>query len=157
MEVVMRLSTEEASLIQQLIGLAEDNDFFESEFDDEHERGSYKKLHELACRLRQKLASVDESDGKEAADGEPANLGERIMSENGRPWWEVSGVRLGLRPSQLHARVKEFSGELAGLIFYSDSLEARQSMLEAVYVLRSAERSLKARANSDVGKEATKG
>ena len=66
-------------------------------------------------------------------------------------------MRLGLRPSQLHARVKEFSGELAGLIFYSDSLEARQSMLEAVYVLRSAERSLKARANSDVGKEATKG
>ena len=75
MEVVVRLSTEEASLIQQLIGLAEDNDFFESEFDDEHVRGSYKKLHELACRLRQKLASVDESDGKEAADGEPANLG----------------------------------------------------------------------------------
>ena len=94
---VVELSTEESTLIQQLIDFAENNDFFESEFDDEDERVTYKKLHELACRLRQKLA-VDELDGKEAADGERANLGEHITMKNGRPWWDVSEVRRGLIP-----------------------------------------------------------
>ena len=145
MDVVIELLTEEASLIQQLIEFAENNDFFESEFDEEDERASYKKLHELACRLRQKLA-VDELDGKEAANGERANLGEQITMENGRPWWDVSEVKVGLKPFELHKRLNELSGQLAGLIFYSDSLEALQSMLEAIYVLRAAESSLKARA-----------
>ena len=147
MDVVIELSTEEASLIQQLIDFAENNDFFESEFDDEDERVTYKKLHELACRLRQKLA--DELDGKEAADGERANLGEQITMKNGRPWWDVSKVRLGLEPFELHKRLKELCGELAGLIFYSDSLDARQSMVEAVHMLQFADRSLKASASSD--------
>ena len=157
MDVVVSLSTEEASLIQQLIKFAEDNDFFESEFDDEDKRWTHKKLQELACRLGQKLASIDGSDGKEATTWGTMNVGGPITTHNSRPWWDVSWVRPGLRSSELHERVKELCGELASLIFYSDSLEARQSMLEAIYVLRGAERSLKARANNDVAKESTNG
>ncbi|MCI0423765.1 MAG: hypothetical protein L0387_28165 [Acidobacteria bacterium] len=41
MDVVIELSTQEASLIQQLIEFAEGDDFFESESDDEDERVTY--------------------------------------------------------------------------------------------------------------------
>ncbi len=60
-------------------------------------------------------------------------------------------MRLGLKPFQLHKRVRELCSELAGLIFYSDSLDARQSILEAVHALRSAEKTLRARSGSEVG------
>ena len=73
------------------------------------------------------------------------NISEPFTMENGRPWWDVSEVKLGFTPVQLLNRVKELSSELRGLIFYSDSHEARQSMLEAVYALRSAEGNLAAR------------
>ncbi len=114
-------------------------------------------MHQLARGLKEKLPLVEGSDEKEAAAGEPASLRERITMQTDRPWWDVSEVKAGLKPFELHKRLNELSGQLAGLIFYSDSLDARQSMLEAIHVLRAAESSLKDRANNDVSKEATNG
>jgi len=156
MRVVARLSTEEASLILQLIEFAENNDFFEPEFDERENREAYDRLRRLACGLKEKLTSVDGSVGKEAtARGKTMNVAGPIAMENGRPWWDVSEVRLGFKPFELRKRVKELCGELAGLIFYSDSLETRQSMLEAVYMLRSVERSPKASPSTDTGEAPT--
>jgi len=155
MDVVVSLSTEEASLIQQLIELAEANDFFESESNDENHGGTYRELHQLTCGLKEKLASVAGSDGRKAPVGKAVSVGKHTTMGNGRPWWDVSEVKMGLKPFELRKRVKKLWGELAGLIFYSDSLDARQSMLEAVYMLRSAERSLKASPSTDTGEAPT--
>lgn len=155
MDVAPILSTEEASLILQLIEFAEANDFFESESNDENEGRTYQELHQLTCGLKKRLPAVGGSDGKKAAVGKAVNVGKHTMIENDRPWWDVSEVKLGLKPFELRKRVKELCDELAGLIFYSNSLEARQSMLEVVHMLQFADRSVKASASSDAGEAPT--
>jgi hypothetical protein len=107
MDVVVRLSAEEASLILQLIEFAEDNDFFESESYDENHSGTYKKLHQLTCGLKEKLPVVEGSDGKKIAVGKAVSVGKHITLENGRRWWDISEVKLGLKPFGLHKRPEE--------------------------------------------------
>ena len=81
-------------------------------------------------------ASDDEGPFDAATEGafEPS-----VAADSGKPWWDISEVRLGISPDQLRAQLKELSRQLKTLVMHSDNLDVRQSILEAVAALETVE------------------
>ncbi|MCI0724847.1 MAG: hypothetical protein L0338_38670, partial [Acidobacteria bacterium] len=61
-----------------------------------------------------------------------------ITMVEGRPWWDLSNVRL-LSPEQLHQQLQEIRDRLRTLMSHSDSLDVRQIILGAFYLLHSVD------------------
>jgi hypothetical protein len=133
------LSDAQIDLIKRLIEFAEENDFFSAEFDSEEEREVYQELRTTAQELYEELSSTpstDQGPDEPAADGE---LKEPLATDSGKPWWDISEVRSGVPPDQLLGQIKEMSQRLKTLVLYSDNLDVRQSILEAVEALETVE------------------
>ena len=133
------LSDAQVDLIKRLIEFAEENDFFNAEFDDEEEREVYQELRTTAEELYEELSFTPSTDqGPDEAATEGA-LEQSLATESGKPWWDISEVRLGVPPDQLLAQIKEMSHRLKTLVLHSDNLDVRQSILEAVGALETVE------------------
>jgi hypothetical protein len=133
------LSDTQIDLIKRLIEFAEENDFFSAEFDGEEEREVYLDLRTTAQELYEELTSApsaDQAQDEQAAEGE---LEQSLATDSGKPWWDISDVRLGVPPEQLLAQIKEMSQRLKTLVLHSDNLDVRQSILEAVGALETVE------------------
>ena len=142
MPIVKTFSDAQVDLIKRLIEFAEENDFFESEFDDEDQKKTYGELWTVADELYAGLSSAEEMSQGTTEPVSAVTMGQAITSENGKPWWDISSVKLGLNPDQIHKQLQELRDRLRALIFYSDNLEVRQAILEAAYVLQSTEKVL---------------
>lgn len=133
------LSEGQARLIRRLIELTENNNFFSAEFEDDRE--AYEQLQGLAEALTKQLSSPEVgSPSIMVPITSSAAAAHTTTTENGKPWWDISSVKLGLRPNQLRQKLREVSEQVRSLVFYSDSLEVRQILLEAFYLLHSADR-----------------
>jgi hypothetical protein len=139
MNTVIVLSADQADLIKRLIEFARNNDFFESEFDDEEERRYFANSRIIATELEGELSLNEETNEVTSEPAEQVATNPLITTVDGRPWWEVSNVRSTLSPEQLHQQLQELRDRLRSLISHSDSLEVRQIILEAFYLLRSAD------------------
>lgn len=138
MTAAIVLSADHVDLIMRLIKFAENNDFFESEFDDEEERRYFANSRIIATELEGKLSLNEETD----VTSEPAEqvaTNPLITTVDGRPWWDLSNVRPTLSPEQLHQQLQELRDRLRSLLSNSDSLEVRQIILGAFYLLHSAD------------------
>ena len=138
MNTVLVLSADQSDLILRLIEFAENNDFFESEFDDEEERSYFAYSRIIANELERKLSLNEETNDVASGPAEQAATNSSITMVDGRPWWDLSNVRL-LSPVQLHQQLREIRDRLHSLMTQSDSLQVRQIILEAIYLLRSAD------------------
>jgi len=133
------LSDAQIDLIKRLIEFAEENDFFSAEFDGEEEREVYQELRTTAQQLYEELSStpsIDQGPDEPAAERE---IEQSLATDSGKPWWDISEVRLGVPPNQLLGQVKEISQRLKTLVLHSDNLDVRQSILEAVGALETVE------------------
>lgn len=138
MTAAIVLSADHVDLIMRLIKFAENNDFFESEFDDEEERRYFANSRIIATELEGKLSLNEETDvTSELAEQVATNP--LITTVDGRPWWDLSNVRPTLSPEQLHQQLQELRNRLRSLLSNSDSLEVRQIILGAFYLLHSAD------------------
>jgi hypothetical protein len=133
------LSDAQINLIKRLIEFAEENDFFEAEFDDEEEREVYQELRTTAEKLYEELSSTPSADPGPIEPAAEGVLEQSLATESGKPWWDISEVRLGVPPDQLLAQIKEMSQRLKRLVLHSDNLDVRQSILEAVGALETVE------------------
>ena len=55
------------------------------------------------------------------ASGTPLGL-----LDNGNPWWDISSVRLGLKPAELNRELIQIRDHLRSLILYGDRLDVRR-------------------------------
>ncbi len=117
MPLARSLSDAQIDLIKRLIEFADENEFFESEFDDEQEKEIYQELKTTAEGLYEELSSSPDQAPIEPAEGA---LEQRITTESGKPWWDISEVRLGIPPDQLRAELREISQRLKTLVLHSD-------------------------------------
>ena len=138
MTAAIVLSADQSDLILRLIEFAENNDFFESEFDDEEERSYFAYSRIIANELERKLSLNEETNDVASGPAEQVATNSSITMVDGRPWWDLSNVRL-LSPEQLHQQLQEIRDRLHTLMSHSDSLQVRQIILEAIYLLRSAD------------------
>ena len=138
MTAAIVLSADQSDLIKRLIEFAENNDFFESEFDDEEERSYFAYSRIIANELERKLSLNEETNDVASGPAEQVATNSSITMVDGRPWWDLSNVRL-LSPEQLHQQLQEIRDRLRTLMSHSDSLQVRQIILEAIYLLRSAD------------------
>ena len=139
MTAAIVLSADQSDLILRLIECAENNDFFESEFDDEEERSYFAYSRIVANELERKLSLNEETNDVASGLAEQVATNSSITMIDGRPWWDLSNVRTKLAPEQLHEQLQELRDRLRFLLSNSDSLEVRQIILEAIYLLRSAD------------------
>ena len=137
MTAAIVLSADQSDLIKRLIEFAENNDFFESEFDDEEERSYFAHSRIIANDLERKLSLNEETNDVASGPAEQVATNSSITMVDGRPWWDLSNVRL-LSSEQLHQQLQEILDRLRTLMSHSDSLQVRQIVLEAIYLLRSA-------------------
>ena len=138
MTAAIVLSADQSDLILRLIEFAENNDFFESEFDDEEERSYFAYSRIIANELERKLSLNEETNDVASGPAEQVATNASITMVDGRPWWDLSNVRL-LSPEQLHQQLQEIRDRLHTLMSHSDSLQVRQIILGAIYLLRSAD------------------
>lgn len=139
MNTVIVLSADQADLIKRLIEFARNNDFFESEFDDEEERRYFANSRIIATELEGKLSLNEETGQVTSGPAEQVATNPLITMVDGRPWWDLSNVRPTLSPEQLHQQLQELRNQLRSLLSNSDSLEVRQIILGAFYLLHSAD------------------
>lgn len=139
MNTVIVLSADQADLIKRLIEFAENNDFFESEFDEEDDRRFFAESRMIAADLKRTLSPNDENGHVTSGPADQAATNPSITMVDGRPWWDLSNVRSKLAPKQLHPQLQELRDRLRSLLSHSDSLEVRQIVLEAFYLLHSAD------------------
>ena len=132
------LSADQSDLIKRLIEFAENNDFFESEFDDEEERSYFAYSRIIANELERKLSLNEKTNDVASGPAEQVATNSSITMVDGRPWWDLSNVRL-LSPELLQQRLQEIRDRLRTLMSHSDILQVRQIILEAIYLLRSAD------------------
>lgn len=136
MRVPIALSEGQANLIRRLIDLAKSNSFFSAEFEDDRE--AYEQLQGLAEELSKYFSLPQEGRRNIMVPiKSSAAAADTTTTENGKPWWDISSVKLGLPPDQLRQKLRELSGQVRSLVFHSDSLEVRQILLEAFYLLHS--------------------
>ncbi|MCI0627523.1 MAG: hypothetical protein L0387_38730 [Acidobacteria bacterium] len=138
MNTVIVLSADQSDLIKRLIEFAENNDFFESEFDDEEERSYFAYSRIIANELERKLSLNEETNDVASGPAEQVATNWSITMVEGRPWWDLSNVRL-LSPEQLHQQLQEIRDRLRTLMSHSDSLDVRQIILGAFYLLHSVD------------------
>ncbi|MEW5976424.1 MAG: hypothetical protein AB1898_11540 [Acidobacteriota bacterium] len=138
MTAAIVLSADQSDLIKRLIEFAENNDFFESEFDDEEERSYFAYSRIIANELERKLPN-EETNDVASGPAEQVATNSSITMVVGRPWWDLSNVRSKLAPEQLHEQLQEIRDRLHTLMSHSDSLQVRQIILEAIYLLGSAD------------------
>ncbi|MCI0422539.1 MAG: hypothetical protein L0387_05520 [Acidobacteria bacterium] len=138
MTAAIVLSADQSDLIRRLIEFAENNDFFESEFDDEEERSYFAYSRVIANELERKLYLYEETNDVASGPAEQVATNSSITMVDGRPWWDLSNVR-PLSPEQLHQQLQEIRDRLRTLMSHSDSLQVRQIILEAIYLLRSTD------------------
>ena len=122
MPIAKTFSDAQVDLIKRLIEFAEENDFFESEFDDEDQKKTYGELWTVADELYAGLSSAEEMSQGTTEPVSAETMGQAITSENGKSWWDISSVKLGLNPDQLRKQLQELRDRLRALIFYSDNL-----------------------------------
>lgn len=141
MTAAIVLSADHVDLIMRLIEFAENNDFFESEFDDEEERRRYfANSRMIADDLERKLSpSYENGHVTSGPAADQVATTPSITMVDGRPWWDLSNVRPKLAPGQLHQQLQELRDRLHFLLSNSGSLEVRQIILEAFYLLHSAD------------------
>lgn len=139
MNTVIVLSVDQVDLIKRLIEFARNNAFFESECDEAEDRSFFSSSRKIADDLERKLSPNEENGQVTSEPAEQVATNPLITTVDGRPWWDVSNVRSTLSPEQLHQQLQELRDRLRSLISHSDSLEVRQIILEAFYLLRSAD------------------
>jgi len=139
MTAAIVLSADQVDLIMRLIEFAENNDFFESEFDDEEERRYFANSRIIATELEGKLSLNEETNEVTSEPAEQVATNPLITTVDGRPWWDLSNVRSKLAPKQLHQQLQELRDRLRSLLSNSDSLEVRQIILGAFYLLHSVD------------------
>ncbi len=139
MRVPIALSDGQANFIRRLIELAKNNSFFSAEFEDDRE--AYEQLQGLVEELTKQFFLPEEGRRNIVVPikSSAAAASDTTTMENGKPWWDISSVKLGLPPHQLHQQLRELSDQVRLLVFHSDSLEVRQILLEASYLLHSAD------------------
>lgn len=154
MPMLNTLSDTQVDLIKRLIEFAEENHFFEFEFEGEGQEKRYRELWTVADRLYQDLSPAEKR-GQEATAVRTrgAAMQDATTSENGRPWWDISSVRLGLKPAELRAQLERLRERLSTLMYFSDNLEVRQAILEAVCALKSTEEHLRIVVNKAANEE----
>ena len=153
MPIAKTLSDAQVDLIKRLIEFAEENDFFESEFDDEHQRRTYGELWTVADELYEELSSAEKVSQGATEPVSAVTIGQAITSGNGKPWWDISSFKQGLNPNELRKQLQELRDRLRALLFYSDSLDVRQAILKAVYALQSTERYFAIQSSSEAGEK----
>ena len=91
------IAAHETDLIRRLIESGERNEFFEPETDDDKEKldAAGRLAEELYGRLETSETSVEKEEEVLDALGTPL----RVL-DNGNPWWDISSVRLGLKPAE---------------------------------------------------------
>jgi len=139
MNRVIVLSVDQVDLIKRLIEFARNNDFFESECDEEEDRRFFADSRMIADDLEKKLFPSDENGQVTSEPAEQVATHPSITMVDGRPWWDLSNVRPKLAPEQLHQQLQELRDRLRSLLSNSDSLEVRQIILGAFYLLHSAD------------------
>ena len=139
MNTVVVLSADQADLIKRLIEFAENNDFFESEFHEECDRRFFTDSRMIADDLERKLSPSEENGHVASGPADQVATNPTVTTVDGRPWWDLSNVRTKLAPEQLHEQLQELRDRLRFLLSNSDSLEVRQIILEAFYLLHSAD------------------
>lgn len=139
MNTVIVLSADQADLIKRLIEFAGNNDFFESEFDEENDRRFFAYSRIIADDLERKLSPNEASGHVTSGQSEQVVTNPSITMVDGRPWWDLSNVRAKLAPEQLHEQLQELRDRLHSLLSHSDSLEVRQIILGAFYLLHSVD------------------
>jgi len=138
MHVAVALSEGQANLIRRLIEIAKNNRLFSAEFEGDPE--ACEQLQGLAKELTKQFSlSQEKRRNIMVPIKSSAAAADTTTMENGKPWWDVSSVKLGLPPHQLHQQLRELSDQVRSLVFHSDSLEVRQILLEAFYLLHSAD------------------
>jgi len=139
MNTVIVLSVDQVDLIKRLIEFARNNDFFESECDEAEDRSFFSSSRIIADDLERKLSLNKENGQVTSEPAEQVATHPSITMVDGRPWWDLSNVRPKLAPEQLHQQLQELRDRLRSLLSHSDSLEVRQIILEAFYLLDSAD------------------
>jgi len=137
MHVAVALSEGQANLIRRLIEIAKNNRLLSAEFEGDPE--ACEQLQGLAEELSKQFSLSQEGRRSIMVPINFSAAADATTLENGKPWWDVSSVNLGLPPDQLHQQLRELSDQVRSLVFYSDRLEVRQILLEAFYLLRSAD------------------
>jgi len=138
MHVAVALSEGQANLIRRLIEIAKNNRLFSAEFEGDLE--ACEQLQGLAEELTKQFSLSQEGRRNIMVPiKSSAAAADTTTTENGKPWWDISSVKLGLPPDQLRQQLRELSEQVRSLVFYSDSLEVRQILLEAFYLLHSAD------------------
>jgi len=139
MDLFTLLSEQQVDLMRRLIEFAENNDFFESEFDGGEDRQEYAELRRVAQALDRQLSeSGSTTEDSVSLDLAPARL-PSITVQDGHAWWDLSTVELGLNPDEFNQRLRAVRQFLRALLFCSASFNVRQAILEALYALQSVD------------------